>query len=138
MLPKHHLIIGIIFVVVLTLFLNVTYFQALIILASSILIDVDHYMFYIVRKRDYSLIKAYYFFKNLPKDHKPIMQIFHTVEFMIFLAVLSYFNFYPLLILVGILFHSLTDLYYMISRKQFNTREFSFIKYILSDKKQYF
>lgn len=138
MLPKHHFLLGLVFVIVLVLFFDITYFQAFIILASSILIDADHYLFYINKKKDYSLIKAYYWFKNLPKDHKPILQLFHTIEFMIFLAVLSYSSYYALLVLLGVLFHSLIDICYMIAKKRFNTREFSIIKYLISDKRQYF
>ena len=49
--------------------------------------------------------------KKISKQkHKPRMDIFHTIEFLVLIVFLSfYFNFF-LFILIGMLFHSILDI----------------------------
>src|SRR4030042_6710509 len=105
MLPKWHILSGASFSLILYLLFPITFFQISLIFLSSVLIDFDHYMFGAIRNKILSLKKLYLWHKSLPKHHKPMMHIFHSIEFTLLIAVLSfYFNFF-LFILIGIIFH---------------------------------
>lgn len=138
MLPKTHIILGVIFSILIYFLLNITIFQASLIFLSSVLIDFDHYMFIIQKKKIWNLKKAYFWHKGLPKDHKTIMHIFHTIEFMILVFLLSFFWTGFLYILVGMLFHSLLDLADLFYNYRFEVREFSLIRYLIRSKDKYF
>jgi hypothetical protein len=128
MFPKIHIIFGFIFsLILLLLFPEIGWFGFISIFASSVLIDVDHYLFYAVTKKDWSLKNAYNWFvegekkfKKLllkeKKESKQIPCIFHGIEFIIILLVLIYFNFYRqflIYILLGIVFHQVLDFIYI-------------------------
>ena len=123
MLPQGHLILGIILVAgLLLVFPSIGVLGASIILASSVLIDVDHYLYYIYKTKKLNPIKAYYWFrgnalkcKNLPKEKRCKVHfgtyILHGVEVLIILFTLGFFVsniFY--FILVGFTFHLIVDL----------------------------
>jgi hypothetical protein len=138
MLPKTHILLGIIFSVLVYFLFHLTIFQASLILLASVLIDVDHYMFIVKRKKIWNLKKAYYWHKTLPKDHKTMMHIFHTIEFMFLVLIISYFWNLFFFIFIGMLFHSILDLIDLFYNCKFGVREFSCIRYILRDKDKYF
>lgn len=135
MLPKWHLLFGAIFSLILYLiFPQIGIFNISLIFLSSILIDFDHYLWTIKRKKYFNLKEVYLWNKNLPKNHKPITHIFHTIEFIIFIAILSfYFNFF--FILIGIIFHSVLDIFDIIYSKKWGCREFSLIRFLILRRK---
>ena len=140
MLPKWHILFGFLFAYIIYWFSSITIFQASLIFLASVLIDFDHYLWYVKRKKDWNLKNAYLFLKRLKKQkHKPIMHIFHTIEFIIFIGILSfYFNFF-LFIFIGMLFHSILDVIFLGYEKRIYVREFSLIRYLLiKNKKRYF
>ncbi|MDP2673070.1 MAG: hypothetical protein Q8O84_04625, partial [Nanoarchaeota archaeon] len=60
MLPKYHVLFGFLFSLILFLifpFIGLSGF--LIIFISSVLIDIDHYLFYVFKNRIFSINKAY-------------------------------------------------------------------------------
>jgi hypothetical protein len=136
MLPKWHVLTGAIFSFIVYFFLSITFFQAVLIFISSVFIDVDHHIWFIQRKKDFNLKRAYSWYLKIPKNHKPFMHFFHTLEFFILIFLFSFFWNSFLYILIGMLFHSILDIGEMISYKRLG-REHFFIKYLLSDKKQY-
>ena len=137
MLPKWHILFGAIFVLMLFYFFNVNLFSCLLIFFTSVLIDIDHYLWFANRKKDWNLKNAYSWHKNLPKNHKPVLQIFHTVEFLIFLILLiPLFNFL-LFLLIGLLFHSVFDVAELIYKNKPCCREYFLVRYIISDKSKY-
>jgi hypothetical protein len=122
-LPHKHLIIGIAVVAVLfLLFPSMGFLGAGIILASSVLIDIDHYFYYIFKKRNVNPISAYRWFrgnmkkcKRIPKEKKHEVHfgtcVFHGIEILILLSILGnlvspifYF------ILIGFALHLVSDL----------------------------
>jgi len=139
MLPKTHIILGFVFSYILYWFTSITIFQAILIFLSAVLIDFDHYLWYALRKKDYSLKKAYFWHKkNLhSKNHKPIMHIFHTVEFHIFTALLIFTWQGFLFIFIGMLFHSILDLIDLINRNLLSVREFSLVRYLVLRRKYF-
>ena len=136
MLPKNHIILTILFSIVLFIF-NIPIFYIFLFFLAAVFIDVDHYMFYTKRKKDFSLSRAYYWHKNLPQHHLPTMHVFHTLEFLLIVGILSLFSKVILFIFLGFIYHSLLDILEMIYHKQLDTREFSLIRYLVSNKKNY-
>ena len=60
MYPTQHLLLGIIFsLVLLFLFPQIGFLGASIIILSTVLIDVDHYVYYVYKKKDLSLKNSY-------------------------------------------------------------------------------
>ena len=127
MLPKTHAFFGFLFSITFFLiFSEIGYFGFLIIWVASIFIDVDHYLFYIITKKDVSLRNAYrYFIKmnnlhnNLSRKEKRklpynVFCIFHGIETILVLVLLSLFHRIFLYILIGFIFHEFLDLVYLL------------------------
>lgn len=121
MFPKWHIILGFIFSGLLYyLFPQIGILEASIIFLASFLIDVDHYIYYVFLKKDFSLKRAYnWFVENIKKY--PLIQkkeresilfaicIFHTIESLILILFLSYL-FHPFIfVFIGFLFHRILD-----------------------------
>jgi len=88
---------------------------ALLFLLSSFIIDIDHYFSTLLLERKiYSLLKIYREFqfieKMTDKWHEKRPLIFHSVEFIFILFVLSFYNKFILAIFLGTLFHVILDL----------------------------
>jgi hypothetical protein len=127
MLPKTHIFFGLIFsIFIFILFPEIEITGFLLIWLSSFLIDVDHYLFYIFTKNDFSLKNAHCWFikksekaKKLSKSEKKklitIPCIFHGLELIFILIILSFFHKYFFFILIGILFHELLDVILIIN-----------------------
>ncbi len=132
MLPKHHIILGFIFAFILYFYIGLI--PSLIILLASVLIDVDHYLAYIVVKKDFNLKKAFTYFyemgkKTRSKRLKHPLCILHTIEVLLVLGFISAYSNIVLFILSGFLFHSALDLWYMAKTNMLYTREFLLINY---------
>jgi len=116
MIPTFHVLFGLIFSAILYFF-NIPLSFILIIFAASVLIDFDHYLFYVVLKKDINPIKAVKWFftegkkyENKKKYRFAFLQIFHTIDFFLLLAILSFFSKIALLIFIGCIFHMCVDL----------------------------
>ena len=138
MLPKWHILFGAIFSLILYLFLDVSLINSAIVFLASVLIDFDHYLFIVKRNKDISLKKAYIWHKNMGQHHKPVVHIFHTVEFLVLIFILSLFSTFFLFILIGMLFHSIFDLIELGYNKRISCREYFLTRYLLTkDKSKY-
>lgn len=130
-----HLTAGIILSLVFYPFFN---YLVIIIFFSSFIFDIDHYIEYIIRKKDFSLIKAYKEAKELNKKQKSfkkvfindVLHIFHAIEFIIIISILSFFSKPFLMILIGLLFHNLLDIIEMAYYKTFKSRSPSIILWL--------
>ncbi len=120
MLPKYHLIFGLIFTLIIYLIFQITPFQVIILFTASYLIDFDHYLFYFLKTNNISLKNAKNYFLKLKKnflslspkkrkDYKRPILVFHGIEFWIFLIFLSYLNKIFLFVLIGVMFHMFFD-----------------------------
>jgi hypothetical protein len=128
MYVKYHVFYGLIFsALVYFIFPQINLFGALIIFSSSILIDFDHYLIYVFRKKDLSIKKAYWYcrylgdkYRNLPKKtaekvHTPLAW-FHSIEALIIINLISLI--FPIFwfVFIGMVFHIATDRSYAIYR----------------------
>ena len=123
MKPQSHFLLGILFILLLFfLFPQIPFFGLLIIFLSSILIDVDHYLYYVFKKGDKSIIRAYkWFTENRKKAYHLSRQekrkisfgflFLHGVEILIALYFLYiHVSEIFLYILLGFGFHLLVDI----------------------------
>ncbi len=123
MKPLKHLILGIILAAILFVILpEISLVQLGIIVVSSVLIDIDHYFYYIYKKGDKSLVRAYKWYttsirktckwsRKQKRDISFGFHFLHGIEILLLLYVL-YFYFSPifLYILIGVAFHLGIDL----------------------------
>jgi nicotinamide riboside transporter PnuC len=121
MKPLPHIILGFIFsLLLLIIFPQIKLYGFLVIFLSSFLIDVDHYIYYVCRKKDFSLKNAYNWFIKNGKKYKKLSKekrkkvylgicVFHGIESFIIISILSFYSKFFLFILTGFLFHRLTD-----------------------------
>lgn len=120
MLPKPHIFYGAVFSFFLWIIFPNLNWYVLVIFLASFLIDVDHYISYILIKKDFSLKKAYKYFRILHEKMKNLIKkgkkakaplvVLHTIEFFIILLFLSFFSNLVLFVFIGFLFHSILDL----------------------------
>ena len=69
MLPQTHIILGfLISLLLLALFPEITLFGFFVIWLSSVLIDIDHYLFYVYLKKDWNLKRSYKWFIKKSKQ----------------------------------------------------------------------
>jgi len=104
---KHHVIVS----TLLAIFLYPTYgIFVLLIFLGGVLIDVDHYLWYIVVKKSFSIKKAYKYMKDEYHGTRNMILIFHNIEFWISSLIISYF--FPLLFpfVIGLASHVAMDL----------------------------
>ena len=124
MLPLKHIIWGFIFsLLCFLLFPSIGLIGFSLILLSSVLIDVDHYLYYVYKKKDWNLKNAYnWFIKNankflsFPKKQRNNFYIgfyfLHGIEILLILLLLTIFSRYFFFIFIGFSFHLLFDIVY--------------------------
>ena len=115
MKPLAHLLSSLILALILFPILK---WSAVLILAGGFFIDIDHYLWYVYKYRKINIFESYkLFIKPMhEKDFKSvtgILIIFHTIEFLIIMAILSYFNKFALIFTIGLLLHYALDLIYL-------------------------
>ncbi|MBU4070195.1 MAG: hypothetical protein KJ646_04395 [Nanoarchaeota archaeon] len=122
MYPTQHLILGAIFsLLLLFLFPQIGFLGASIIILSTVLIDVDHYVYYTFKKKDLSLKNSYNWFirkvttfNNLPRKQRNKFYIafccLHGLEVLLILLIFSTMFQYFFFIFIGFSFHLLLDL----------------------------
>lgn len=125
MYPHQHFIFGTLFAgFLLLLFPQIRLLGFSLIIISSIFIDVDHYIYYVYKKRDFNLKKAFNWYvenekkaRNLPKEEKRKyyfgIMFLHGFEFLLIPLILSFYFQSFLFVLTGLIFHQFLDVLYM-------------------------
>ena len=121
MYPSQHLFLGTLFAAIFFLiFPQIELFGFSLIILSTFFIDADHYLFYVWKKRGWNLKKAHAWFgeeikkkeklaEGQIKKYKYDLLIFHGIEFLAILAVLSFANIFFWYLLLGVAFHMVLD-----------------------------
>ncbi|MEM2954844.1 MAG: hypothetical protein QW625_02775 [Candidatus Nanoarchaeia archaeon] len=125
MLPKYHILTGFIFsLIVLFIWPSIGIFNAAIIFLASFLIDVDHYFYYLFNFKDFSLKNAYEWFikkreafkkltrkemEKYNKNYKKPVIIFHGIEFLFLLIILTFYYKSFLFVVIGFFLHIFSD-----------------------------
>lgn len=128
MFPQKHLFFGTIFSLVLFfLFPSIGWLGFLTIFASTVLIDVDHYIWYVFKKKDLNLKNSYKWFVNY---HKKILVLprkqrnkvtngcicfLHGIEVLLILFLLGFLYKFFFYVFAGFVFHLVLDVIYQYS-----------------------
>lgn len=88
--------------------------NVLFIFAVGVLIDIDHYFWYIYKFKKFNLLECYkYYMKSMLshdfREHYGILLVFHTIEFMLLMVIMSIYNKYALLFTIGLVGHYALD-----------------------------
>lgn len=92
--------------------------NALLIIAGGVLIDIDHYFWYAYKYKKFNILEAYKFYIKVMDANDfakvdGILCIFHTIEFMLLMALLSFYSQTALIFAIGLASHYLLDLLYL-------------------------
>jgi hypothetical protein len=120
MLPKYHLILGIFFVTILHFLFHINFFYLGIILLSSVLIDIDHFFYFFLLKKDWNPFHAYKWYMERWKKSKRLSKeqlkktyigfyMFHGIEILAVLYLLGIYFPIFFFIFIGFAFHFLVD-----------------------------
>lgn len=146
-----HFIISLICSIILFPFIG---YYAIIVFLAGFLIDVDHYFYYIIKNKDFSLKNSYLKHKekikkyremlrnNQKPDYQYQLHIFHTIEFFMVLLALSFVSKIFFYILIGTIIHQVTDILFFLYERTIYPKELydidrihSIIKFIFYNKK---
>jgi len=109
MMPEKHFILTALLCLVLFPFIG---WNIIIVLFSAVLIDIDHYIAYIISEKKFNVFKAFkkYSRRGIEiEEAYEIPFIFHTIEFNSLLFIFSFFIPVLRFILLGILIHCVED-----------------------------
>ncbi|MCH7567795.1 MAG: hypothetical protein IIA87_00045 [Nanoarchaeota archaeon] len=135
MLPKWHILLGGLFTAIIWFFAPETSpIYLTLIFLSSFLIDFDHYLNSFIKNKKLSLPHALKYYEELNKEDernykrgikkKRNFEIFHTIEFHILIAILGFLWIAFFYIFIGMVFHSLLDLAWLLYKDRFYRREY--------------
>lgn len=122
MFPQEHIIYGVVFSVLMNLFIfpGLNMIAIALIFLSTVAVDVDHYVLYAYRHKDLNLGRAVNYFKDMceklkdkTKNARAPLLLLHTVEFLAILVVLSFYSKYFVFIAAGVAFHIALDYCHM-------------------------
>ena len=129
MYPLKHIISSLIISIILFPFLG---YDTIIIFLVAVFIDTDHWIFYVIREKDYStksFRRAYHYCKK--HQIRDALHILHVTEFWILIAILSFFYKFFFLIYIGIVFHVWLDVIYLWIHPEFKDgRTYSLITWL--------
>jgi len=146
MLPRQHLIYGLIFSIAAVLIFNISINFGIIIFLASLLIDIDHYFTYVYRKKDLNIFRTYQYWiaeekkwRALTKKQKSKTKLahflFHGIESLIILLFLSQYSNIFFYIFLGFTFHLFLDYILIIQKKDPLSIKFSQILLYFKNKK---
>jgi len=102
---------------------------------GSILIDVDHYIYYVVRKKRFGIKEMFKYHDSLfaQKDKIPYAGIcvFHTIDFFILIGILSFYFPVFLYLLIGLIYHFLVDIIFLYKHNYLYGRAYFFIEHLI-------
>ena len=107
-----HFLVSIIVALVLYPFFGIS---ALFVLVGGSLIDVDHILDYYLRYKSLNIKEAYnhYMEGNIKPnegEYRAALRIFHNVEFVVIILILSFFEYRFLMVLIGLALHFIMDI----------------------------
>lgn len=104
--------------------------------AGSILIDIDHHIFYFVRTGRSDVSGMFRYFRHDVDEHLGSIPylgvcIFHTAEFFLAVAALAHFVTPLRYLLAGLIFHIMLDIYDLIRLKIPFIRAYSLVEHLI-------
>lgn len=131
--PIFHIIFSLFFTIIIY-FLNTNFSLLIGFFGGAAFLDIDHYFYYLVKFKNLSLQKALQFFDSVKHKPKPAFCLFHTIEFVSCLVILSFICPHDFLtgLVFGIVAHLLLDLGQGIYYKEVHYRWWSLFQYLSS------
>jgi len=92
--------------------------KVLLILVGGVLIDVDHYFWYVYKYRKFNFFDSYQFYiKNIEINDftnvAGILLVFHTLEFLLIVVLLSFYYEPVFIFTIGLISHYLLDFIFL-------------------------
>jgi hypothetical protein len=142
MLPRWHIFWGAVFTIIVWFFAPTTPFTYLLLLFfSSFLIDFDHYLCAVIKTGKIGLFDAFKYHDHIRSKHlqellrglriRGDFHLFHTIEFHALIGVVGIFWTPALYVFIGMVFHSLLDIVYMVYNDVLYRREFFLTNWII-------
>lgn len=112
MLPSIHLVVSLILAAILFPFFGL---YSLFALVGGYLVDVDHLIFYWIKFKSLNIKQAYRYFRGIlqrkdVEEHNTVIAVFHSLELMGLLIVLSFYHIVFFVILIGLIVHVILDM----------------------------
>jgi hypothetical protein len=142
MLPRWHIFYGALFTGVVWFVAQQTaWYNLLLIFLASVFIDLDHYVNAVRYTKTLSFRNALRYYdkvgsqleikhKKGMRDKEHEFQFFHTIEFIFLVAILGIFWAPLFYVFIGLVFHLLLDVYYLISKDYIYVREWFFFNWM--------
>lgn len=141
MIPRWHIFWGVIFFLAASiLFPDTPYFDLLIMLVSSVLIDFDHYAVFVLKTGKIGLFKSFKWhekelLKEMQERKRGIRKrghfhLLHTIEFHVLVYLLSYIWVGFFGVFVGMVFHSVCDFVWLIWADRLYRREYWLVNWL--------
>jgi hypothetical protein len=97
--------------------------SSLLVFIGGFFIDIDHFLWNLAKFRDFNILKAYNFhMENVVSNDfsrtKGILLLFHNLEFVLLMLLLSFVSEIFLLITYGLVLHLLLDLINLVIMRQ--------------------
>ena len=109
-------------------------FNSSLVFFSGFLFDVDHYLYYAIRYKKFSVMKCYRECKQIckgamPRPKEPFLHPFHTIEFYLLLGIAAYYILFLRFVLLGLILHILLDIIDGLRKKTLHFRILSVFYY---------
>ena len=141
MLPRYHVLYGAIFTLLFWIIVpEVPLIYLAVLFLSSFLIDFDHYVVASYRNNHASLNKALKYHDKdkiiADKEYKRGIKrrgdfhLFHTIEFHFLIGFIGMFYALFFYIFIGMVFHSLLDVFDMLKSRRLYRREYFFFNWL--------
>jgi hypothetical protein len=137
MKPNAHILISSILALILYPFFS---WNVLFIFIGGVMIDIDHYFWYTLKHKKFSLSNCYKFYMDRSEisrihENDGILLILHTIEFLIVTVILSLYYEFALLFLVGLVSHYILDLIFLYSIPKSLIADHSLVHWLLKQKR---
>ena len=93
-------------------------FYSLAVFIGGFLIDFDHVLFYLAKFKSLNLKKAHHYYRNIAvkkdmEEYKKVILVFHSIEFIALMLVLSFYYKPFLALFMGAMLHMIMDMLYL-------------------------
>ena len=129
----YHLILSVILSLMLFPFYS---YDSIFVLVGGYLIDIDHYFRYIFLNKIFDIKEAYRYHKIQQRTPFPKLFIFHNIELLIILSILSFFSQIIMIISLGYVIHMLIDVFHGFKTKKLHHKRWSIIYYLFNQSSQ--
>jgi len=102
-----HLIASIILALLLFAYFG---WYSMLVFVGGVLIDVDHYLSYVIKFKIANIFKSYFYFRK--REFFGIFCVFHSLELLFVLVIISLFSKIVWLITIGLFVHYILDFIY--------------------------